>query len=31
MIAVPRMEIPVVVDGRAAPGARSMAITERGV
>jgi hypothetical protein len=31
MIAVPRMEIPVVLDGRAAPDARSMAFTERGV
>jgi hypothetical protein len=31
MIAVPRMEIPVVPDGRAAPDARSMAFTERGV
>jgi hypothetical protein len=31
MIAVPRMEIPVVLDDRAAPDARSMAITERGV
>jgi hypothetical protein len=31
MIAVPRMEIPVVLDGRAASDARSMAFTERGV
>jgi hypothetical protein len=29
MIALPRMEIPVVLDGRAAP-ARSKALTERG-
>ena len=31
MIAVPRMEIPVVPDGRAAPDARPMTFTERGV
>jgi hypothetical protein len=31
MIAVPRMEIPVVPDGRAAPLARSMTFTEKGV
>jgi hypothetical protein len=31
MIAVPRMEIPVVPDDRAAPDARPMAFTERGV
>jgi hypothetical protein len=31
MIAVPRMEIPVVPDGRAAPDAGPMTFTERGV
>ena len=31
MIALPRMEIPAVLDGRAAPGARAQAFTERGV
>jgi hypothetical protein len=31
MIAVPRMEIPVVLHDRDAPDARSMTFTERGV
>jgi hypothetical protein len=31
MFAVPRMEIPVVIDDRAASDARSMTFTERGV
>jgi hypothetical protein len=31
MIAVPRMEIPVVLDDRVAPHTRSLAFTERGV
>jgi hypothetical protein len=31
MIAVPRMEIPVVFDGRAAPRRALEAFTERGV
>lgn len=31
MISVPRMEIPVVLDDRAARDARSVAFTERGV